>query len=66
MAQALNNAFKHSLKPILTVHDELLIEVADRDISLKLFDEKIMLNKPEWAAAFPLSCKTKKIKYYGK
>ena len=66
MAQALNNALKHSLKPILTVHDELLIEVADRDMSLKTFDEKIMLNKPEWAATFPLSCKTKKIKYYGK
>lgn len=64
LAHALVNLERAGLRPVLTVHDEVVCEVDHAD---QLADvERIMCDAPEWAAGLPVAAEGHVSERYGK
>jgi DNA polymerase len=52
--------------PVLTVHDELVCEVADDHAGAEVALRLIMTNRPTWAQGLPIACDVFTSEYYRK
>lgn len=67
LAEALIYCKKSGLMPVLTVHDEILIECDTRDVKKKLKHfKRIMTTPPPWAEGLPLGAECVSSKRYKK
>jgi DNA polymerase len=67
MAVALRRVWaSRSAIPVLTVHDELVCEVADDHAGAEVALRLIMTNRPTWAQGLPIACDVFTSEYYRK